>query len=153
MQGGASPLPKGHDFEVDPYPTGSAEPTFPDSVRGASHCMERFEGSRPKYNEVRSGGVGAFTADNFPVFDYMRPNVFVIADSNHGYKMIAVGREVANMVLGDIEPAAPLPLRALRDRRPAPGLTQPIPGADAARDCAVLVAGVRSLTTREEVPR
>jgi hypothetical protein len=63
--------------------------------------MERFEGCRPKYNKVRSGGVGAFTADNFPVFDYMRPNVFVIADSNHGYKMIAVGREVANVVLGE----------------------------------------------------
>ena len=102
VQGGASPLPKGHDFRVDPYPTGSAEPGFPDLWCAAlSHCMERFEGSRPKYHDVRSGGVGAFTADNFPVFDYMRPNVFVIADSNHGYKMIAVGREVANVVLGE----------------------------------------------------
>jgi glycine/D-amino acid oxidase-like deaminating enzyme len=102
VQGGASPLPKGHEFDVDPYPTGSAEPNFPDLWCAAlSHCMERFEGSRPKYNEVRSGGVGAFTADNFPIFDYMRPNVFVIADSNHGYKMIAVGREVANVVLGE----------------------------------------------------
>ena len=100
--GRREPAAEGHDFEVDPYPTGSAEPTFPDLWCAAlSHCMERFEGSRPKYNEVRSGGVGAFTADNFPVFDYMRPNVFVIADSNHGYKMIAVGREVANMVLGE----------------------------------------------------
>ncbi len=102
VQGGASPLPKGHEFEVDPYPTGSAEPTFPDLWCAAlSHCMKRFKGARPKYNDVRSGGVGAFTADNFPVFDYMRPNVFVIADSNHGYKMIAVGREVANVVLGE----------------------------------------------------
>jgi glycine/D-amino acid oxidase-like deaminating enzyme len=102
VQGGASPLPKGHDFEVDPYPTGSAEETFPDLWCAAlSHCMERFEGARPKYRQVRSGGVGAFTADNFPVFDYMRPNVFVVADSNHGYKMIAVGREVANVVLGE----------------------------------------------------
>ena len=25
----------------------------------------------------------------------MRPNVFVDADSNHGYKMIAVGKEIA----------------------------------------------------------
>ena len=41
---------------------------------------------------MRSGGAGAFTADNFPVFDYMAPNVYVAADSNHGYKMIAVGR-------------------------------------------------------------
>ena len=89
--------------------------------------MERFEGSRPKYRQVRSGGVGAFTADNFPVFDYMRPNVFVAADSNHGYKMIAVGKEIARVVTGEhSSPAASLPLRALRDRGPAPGVEQPV---------------------------
>ena len=37
-----------------------------------SHCMSRFEGCRALYKQARSGGVGAFTADNFPVFDYMR---------------------------------------------------------------------------------
>jgi methylglutamate dehydrogenase subunit A len=102
VQGGASPLPKGHRFELDPYPTGTVEPGFPDLWCAAlSHCMARFEGSRPRYRQTRSGGVGAFTADNFPVFDYMRPNVFVAADSNHGYKMIAVGREVARVLLGE----------------------------------------------------
>jgi glycine/D-amino acid oxidase-like deaminating enzyme len=102
VQGGASPIPKGHDFQVDPYPTGSTEKGFPDLWCAAlSHCMERFQGTRMRYRNVRSGGVGAFTADNFPVFDYMRPNVFVIADSNHGYKMIAVGREVARVLLGE----------------------------------------------------
>ena len=30
----------------------------------------------------------------------MRPNVFVAADSNHGYKMIAVGREIAEVLRG-----------------------------------------------------
>ena len=53
---------------------------------------------------ARSGGVGAFTADNFPVFDYVRPNVYGIFDSNHGYKMIGVGREVARVLLGDHSP-------------------------------------------------
>ena len=102
VQGGAAPLPQGHEFEVDPYPTGSVEPGFPDLWCAAlSHCMERFEGSRPRYRQVRSGGVGAFTADNFPVFDHMRPNVFVAADSNHGYKMIAVGREIARVLGGE----------------------------------------------------
>jgi methylglutamate dehydrogenase subunit A len=102
VQGGASPLPKGHEFQIDPYPTGSAEDSFPDLWCAAlSHCMERFEGSRPRYRQVRSGGVGAFTADNFPVFDYMRPNVFVAADSNHGYKMIAVGKEIARVLTGE----------------------------------------------------
>ncbi|MEN3284748.1 MAG: hypothetical protein V7607_5888 [Solirubrobacteraceae bacterium] len=102
VQGGASPLPKGHEFELDPYPTGTVEPEFPDLWCAAlSHCMKRFEGSRPLYRQTRSGGVGAFTADNFPVFDYMRPNVFVAADSNHGYKMIAVGREIARVLQGE----------------------------------------------------
>ncbi len=30
----------------------------------------------------------------------MLPNVYVIADSNHGYKMIGVGREVARVMTG-----------------------------------------------------
>jgi len=102
VQGGAAPLTVGPEFAVDPYPTGSVEPDFPDMWCAAlSHCLGRFEGARPKYVQVRSGGAGAFTADNFPVFDRMKPNVFVAADSNHGYKMIAVGREIARVLGGE----------------------------------------------------
>ena len=102
VQGGAAPLTVGPEFEVDPYPTGSVEPGFPDMWCAAlSHCLERFAGARAKYVQVRSGGVGAFTADNFPVFDHMRPNVYVAADSNHGYKMIAVGRDIARVLTGE----------------------------------------------------
>jgi methylglutamate dehydrogenase subunit A len=101
VQGGAEPLTVGPRFQVDPYPTGTVAEGFPDEWCAAlSHCLERFAGCRALYRQVRSGGAGAFTADNFPVFDYMRPNVFVAADSNHGYKMIAVGREVAKVVTG-----------------------------------------------------
>ncbi|HWE32368.1 MAG TPA: FAD-binding oxidoreductase [Solirubrobacteraceae bacterium] len=102
IQGGAAPIRRGNTFDVDPYPTGTVDPGFPDMWCAAlSHCLERFSGSRPLYRQVRSGGVGAFTADNFPVFDYMLPNVFVAADSNHGYKMIAVGREIARVLSGE----------------------------------------------------
>lgn len=102
IQGGAAPLQLGHTFEVDPYPTGTVDPGFPDMWCAAlSHCLERFAGTRPKYRQLRSGGVGAFTVDNFPVFDYMRPNVYVAADSNHGYKMIAVGQEIARVLTGE----------------------------------------------------
>jgi glycine/D-amino acid oxidase-like deaminating enzyme len=102
VQGGAQPLTVGPEFEVDPYPTGTVEPGFPDMWCAAlSHCLARFEGMRPNYRQVRSGGAGAFTVDNFPVFDYLRPNVFVAADSNHGYKMIAVGREIARVLGGE----------------------------------------------------
>ncbi len=102
VQGGAQPLRLGHAIELDPYPTGTVEPGFPDMWCAAlSHCLGRFEGARPTYRQTRSGGAGAFTVDNFPVFDYMRPNVFVAADSNHGYKMIAVGREIARVLAGE----------------------------------------------------
>ena len=103
VQGGASPLTVDGDVELDPYPsTTNVDPTFPDMWCAAlSHAMSRFEGCRPLYKTARSGGVGSFTADNFPVFDYLRPNVYCVLDSNHGYKMIGVGREVAKVLLGD----------------------------------------------------
>ena len=34
-----------------------------------------------------------------PVFDRFRQNAYVIADSNHGYKMIGVGKLVAEELL------------------------------------------------------
>jgi len=102
VQGGAQPLRLGHTFELDPYPTGTVDPEFPGLWSASlSHCLARFEGARQRYRQTRSGGVGAFTVDNFPVFDYLRPNVFVAADSNHGYKMIAVGREIARVLDGE----------------------------------------------------
>jgi len=102
VQGGASPLTVDGDVELDPYPsTTDVDEEFPDMWCAAlSHAMSRFEGCRHLYKQARSGGVGSFTADNFPVFDYLKPNVYAILDSNHGYKMIGVGREVAKVLQG-----------------------------------------------------
>jgi len=103
VQGGASPLVVDGEVELDPYPaTTNVDPSFADMWCAAlSHSMSRFEGCRASYRNARSGGVGAFTVDNFPVFDHVRPNVYAILDSNHGYKMIGVGREVAKVLAGD----------------------------------------------------
>jgi glycine/D-amino acid oxidase-like deaminating enzyme len=103
VQGGGSPVRVGPEAPIDPYPqTTDVDPSFPDMWCAAlSHAMARFEGCRPLYKVARSGGLGAFTADNFPVFDYVKPNAYGIFDSNHGYKMIGVGREVANVLLGE----------------------------------------------------
>jgi methylglutamate dehydrogenase subunit A len=106
VQGGASPLTVDGDVQLDPYPsTTDVDPTFPDMWCAAlSHAMSRFEGCRSQYKMARSGGVGAFTADNFPVFDWVKPNVYAVLDSNHGYKMIGVGREVAKVLVGETAP-------------------------------------------------
>jgi hypothetical protein len=70
-------------------------------VRRPLAWLGRFAGCRRVYRNARSGGIGAFTADNYPVFDNLKPNVYTILDSNHGYKMIGVGREVAKVLLGE----------------------------------------------------
>jgi glycine/D-amino acid oxidase-like deaminating enzyme len=102
VQGGAAPIALGALPDPDPYPSGTVDASFADMwCASLSHCLGRFEGVRAHYREVRSGGMGAFTADSFPVFDLVLPNVFVAADSNHGFKMIAVGREIARVLGGE----------------------------------------------------
>jgi glycine/D-amino acid oxidase-like deaminating enzyme len=109
VQGGASPIrldkPAG-EIAVDPY--GPDSPEFvvgDDFVRlwtsALAHCQKRFERKRSVYRREPSGGVGAFTPDSFPVFDTFRENAYVIADANHGYKMIGIGELVAEELLGE----------------------------------------------------
>jgi methylglutamate dehydrogenase subunit A len=109
VQGGASPLvvdkPAGQ-VAVDPYGPESPEFTVrEDFVRmwtsALAHCHKRFEGKRDLYRHEPTGGIGAFTPDSFPVFDVFGQNAYVIADSNHGYKMIGVGALVAKELLGE----------------------------------------------------
>lgn len=106
VQGGGTPVKLGDEAQVDPYGPDSPHYTVDDDfvdywTAGLAHTMERFEGCSMAYHPAPSGGIGAFTVDNFPVFDYMLPNVYVIADSNHGYKMIGVGKEVAKVMMGE----------------------------------------------------
>ena len=63
-----------------------------------AHCHKRFENVSHLYKKEPSGGIGAFTPDNFPIFDIFYNNCYVIADSNHGYKMIGVGELVAEEI-------------------------------------------------------
>src|SRR5690349_12778463 len=78
VQGGASPyIVDGEPdrIAVDPY-----GPDSPDYVVGdafietwcsmLAHCQKRFEGKIDKYKRrEKSGGLGCFTPDSFPVFD------------------------------------------------------------------------------------
>ena len=108
VQGGAMPFKVKADpakVKIDPY--GPESPDFvvgPDFAHmwcsALAHCQKRFEGKTYLYKKEPSGGIGSFTADNFPVFDRFCQNVYVIADSNHGYKMIGVGKLVAEDICG-----------------------------------------------------
>jgi len=109
VQGGATPVAVDRapgEVAVDPYGPASTEYVAqPDFARmwtaALAHCQQRFEGTSHLYKDENSGGLGCFTPDSFPVFDTFRHNAYVIADSNHGYKMLGVGDLVARELLGD----------------------------------------------------
>ena len=99
IQGGAMPFKLGPDATVDPYGHANDEyqagPRFADYMTAVMGMfMERFEGIRPDFKERRNGGIGAFTPDNVPIMDWILPNVYLIADSNHGFKMTGIGKLV-----------------------------------------------------------
>ena len=109
VQGGAMPYKVEtavDEVAIDPY--GPASPEFISSDEFAdmwtsalAFCHKRFEGKSGLYHDEQSGGLGCFTPDSFPVFDVFRDNCYVIADSNHGYKMLGVGDLVAQEILGE----------------------------------------------------
>ena len=109
IQGGAAPYEikkPAEDVAIDPYGPSSPEfvsgPEFAHMwVSALAHCHKRFEGTMPRYHKEPSGGVGCFTADSFPVIDTFNSNVTIIADSNHGYKMLGLGCLVAEEVMGE----------------------------------------------------
>ncbi len=108
IQGGAMPYPveaDPDDVKVDPYGPDSPDYVVDDSFAhmwcsALAHCQKRFHGKIRYYKKEPSGGIGAFTPDSFPVFDRFRGNCTIIADSNHGYKMIGVGKLVAEEICG-----------------------------------------------------
>ncbi len=130
IQGGAMPFVVDRPVDqvaVDPY--GPASPDFvvgPEFARmwtsALAHCHKRFEGKSRLFGKEPSGGIGCFTPDSFPVFDRFADNVYVIADSNHGYKMIGVGHLVAEELLG----APQALLEPFRFSRYAAGALHPV---------------------------
>lgn len=108
IQGGAAPYKIETDpdeVQVDPYGPESPDYIVDDEFAhmwcsALAHCQERFSGKIPQYNNEPSGGIGAFTPDSFPVFDVFSENCYIVADSNHGYKMLGVGKLVAEEICG-----------------------------------------------------
>jgi glycine/D-amino acid oxidase-like deaminating enzyme len=108
VQGGTSPYIVQKHFDevnVDPYGVDSPEyqttDKFSDMWTSAlAHIQKRFVGKSHLYRKGPSGGLGCLTPDSFPIFDRFFENVYMIADANHGYKMIGVGHLVAQEILG-----------------------------------------------------
>ncbi len=107
VQGGAMPYvveTAPEAVAVDPYGVDSPDFVVGDDFAhmwcsALAHCQKRFEGQIVKYKKEPSGGIGCFTPDSFPVFDVFRENCYVIADSNHGFKMLGVGKLAAEEIV------------------------------------------------------
>lgn len=122
IQGGAAPFQIDTDpdaVRVDPYGPKSPEFVVGEEfaemwVSALAHCQKRFEGMVAQFKKEPSGGIGAFTPDSFPVFDRFCDNVTVLADSNHGYKMIGVGKLIADELVTGQRSALIKPFRFAR---------------------------------------
>jgi glycine/D-amino acid oxidase-like deaminating enzyme len=109
LQGGTTPIKIGPNAVTDPYGHANddyqADDWFADYfVAAMAQTMPRFDGMRANFRERRNGGIGAFTPDNVPVFDWVLPNLYMVADSNHGFKMLGVGKLLSRFLMGDRVP-------------------------------------------------
>ena len=110
LQGGTIPIKLGPEAVLEPYGHRNAlyqaDDWFADYYCAvAGMLFGRLENLRAHFKDRPNGGIGAFTPDNVPVFDWVASNAFMTADSNHGFKMIGVGKLVADMLVKGTMPA------------------------------------------------
>ncbi len=117
--GGALPLEMGDGFSIDPYGQENPEQMSGDDlsdffVSGLAHFLKRFRGHAGEWEERPAGGVLALSPDRYPITDWSTPGVYSIVDAGHGFKMLAIGREVAGEVLGGVPSELLEPFRLSR---------------------------------------
>lgn len=105
VQGGGVPICLGPEAELEPYGHSNPDHVVGDEftdyfTAGLAWAHERFRGKGGEWQMDPHGGIGAFTPDNYPVVDFVLPNAYMVMDSNHGFKMIGMGKLVANDILG-----------------------------------------------------
>jgi glycine/D-amino acid oxidase-like deaminating enzyme len=112
------------DPQLDPYgfdnPAHVAEEGFREFfTSGLATALRRFRGHADQWRSTPGGGIVPHTPDNYPVCDWVLPNVYAIVDSGHGFKTLAIGRLAADDILDGGEPL----LHAFRLGRFAQGAT------------------------------
>jgi glycine/D-amino acid oxidase-like deaminating enzyme len=108
VQGGGLPQPLDLECELDPYgPShpvhGASGPGFDEWYTSAlAVALGRFQGRSADWSCDSYGAQVVFTPDNYPIVDFVRPNVYAILDSTHGFKMLALGKlAAADILRGD----------------------------------------------------
>jgi methylglutamate dehydrogenase subunit A len=102
VQGGGVPIRLGTRAEIEPYGRAldEVDTGFQRYFRaGLGWAMDRFKAKPGRDQKRPNGGIGCFSPDNYPIIDFVRPNALLIADSNHGFKLLGVGKEVAHLIV------------------------------------------------------
>ena len=111
VQGGGLPEPLDADCELDPYGPSHPEHGVPGNdfdewfTSGLATALGRFAGRSADWHCSSYGAPLAFTPDNYPLMDFVRPNVYAVIDSSHGFKLLVLGRLAAADILGEETPA------------------------------------------------
>jgi glycine/D-amino acid oxidase-like deaminating enzyme len=110
---GGLPVALEPEVQLDPYgPShaviGQADPSFDRSSSIAlAWALARFR-DRPHGWQVTSFvAPTCFTPDSYPIVGFVRDNVYVVVDSNHGFKLLALGKLAATEIVNG-EPCAEL---------------------------------------------
>ena len=131
---GGLPLALDPDCELDPYgPShpkfGMTDAAFDEAMtEGLAWALGRFEGDPREWRSSSFAAPTCFTPDSYPIVGFVRDNAYVILDSNHGFKLLALGKLAADEVLGAEAPElAPFRLSRFAEAALHPVSASPYP--------------------------
>lgn len=109
---GGLPLALADDCELDPYgpshpELGQTTPEF-DEAMTAALCwtLGRFDGPPASWMCTSGASQTCFTPDSYPIVGWLRDGVYGVLDSNHGFKMLALGELAAEELVTGSEAAS-----------------------------------------------
>ena len=95
---------------------------------GLARVLRRFRGAGDRWRATPHGGVVGLVPDGYPVLDRLEPDVYVIVDAGHTYKLLALGELAAADILEGAEPRLePFRLGRFAAGRLAPASASPFP--------------------------
>lgn len=129
---GGLPLALDPDCELDPYgpshpDLGRTDPVFDAAVaRALEWALGRFDGA--SFTGTTFAAQTCFTPDSYPIAGFAREGVYLVLDSNHGFKLLALGKLAAAELLGSEQPAlAPFRLARFAEAAVHPASASPYP--------------------------
>lgn len=104
---GGLPVALPHDCPLDPYgPSHPTEGLVADAfvrtmTTALTWSLDRFDGPHERWTATFGASPTCFTPDSYPVAGYVRENAYALLDSNHGFKLLALGALAARELTGE----------------------------------------------------